>query len=521
MKGSSTDGFSSRWGLILASLGMAIGTGNIWRFPRIVAQNGGGSFLITWIIFLFTWSIPLIVLEFTMGKSARKGTVGALGRLNGRNWLWMGVFVGSCAIFIFFYYSVVTGWCFRFALHSIGDLFSAEPPPLASSAQNGPQEAQEAFLAFTSGWSPVCYLLVAVGLGGLVVARGVAKGVELVSKILVPMLFVILLIAAIRSLTLPGASKGLEYLFHVDLAALTNHEIWIQGLTQSAWSTGAGWGLVLTYASYMRKREDVVLNSVLTGLGNNSASLLVAFAIFPAVFALAPADVDPVNDILMNSGPAATGISFIWIPVLFKSMPFGGVFSVLFFLALSVAALSSLIAMIQLGVRVLEDAGMTRIRATLIIVGAGFALGLPSALSADVLSNQDWVWSVGLLFSGLFMAVAVIRFGARRFREKFINSDGNDFSLGSWFELFTVFLIPIQGIVLILWWTIGSIRDDAGGEESWWNPIRNYGLSTCLLQLGLVVAVAWIFQGALERIFLRGEKSIRESLDEGERERVA
>jgi NSS family neurotransmitter:Na+ symporter len=482
---------------------MAIGTGNIWRFPRVLAQNGGeeggGAFLVAWLLFLFTWSIPVLILEFSLGKGTRRGTLGAFGRLNGKRWLWMGLFVGACSLFIYFYYSVVTGWCFRYAWASIVDLAQGSPFLTSLSGDDAANITKEAFSTFTaSGW-PVLFHGLAAILGGIVVARGIRGGVELLSKLLVPLLFAILVLCAARSLTLPGAARGLDYLFTIDASQFGNANLWIQALTQSAWSTGAGWGLVLTYASYMRKKEDVVLNSVLTGLGNNSASLLAALAIFPAVFALVPAGLQPVSDILKDSGPHSTGISFIWIPVLFARMPAGGFFQVLFFLALSAAAFSSLIAMVQLGGRVLQDAGMSRGKAAATLAAAGFVLGLPSALSAQVFDNQDWAWSVGLLFSGLFLALAVIRFGVRRFRTRLINAEGNDVSLGVWFEAVALVLIPVQGIALTGWWTITNFR---GEGEDWWNPFQTFGIATCVFQFAVVVGLAFLFQKQLTQRFL-------------------
>ncbi len=463
-----SDFFSSRWALILAALGMAVGTGNIWRFPRIVAQNGGGSFLIPWIIFLFLWSIPLLIIEFSLGKETRFGTVGAFGKFLGRKFTWMGAFVGFCTMAIMFYYSVVMGWCVKFFVASL-------------SGDSGLAQSEQYWNSFTSGYQPVFFHFIAMALGSFVIYKGVVAGIEKANKILIPTLFLLLILAAVRALTLPGAMAGLDYLFKPDLDLLLNHKTWLEALTQSAWSTGAGWGLILTYAVYMKKKEDVVLNSFIAGLGNNSASLLAAMVILPTIFAILP-----YEEAMQAVGAGNQGLTFIWIPQLFGQMPFGSFFMTIFFLALTAAALSSLIAMIELSTRIFMDAGLQRPKAILFVGSCGFLLGLPSAFSLDTLNNQDWVWGLGLILSGMFVAFAAIKYGVDKFRTGLVNSEGNDIVAGTWFNVIVKFLIPIEFLVLLGWWFWKTI---AGDPEGWWMPFKTYSLGTVLLQWFIALAV--------------------------------
>ncbi|MCH8018320.1 sodium-dependent transporter [candidate division KSB1 bacterium] len=470
--------FSSRWGLILAALGMAVGTGNIWRFPRIVAENGGGSFLIPWIIFLFLWSIPLLIIEFSLGKETRMGTVGAFGKFLGKKFTWMGAFVGFCTMAIMFYYSVVMGWCVKFLVASfMGD--------------SGLAQSEQYWNTFTSGYQPVFFHFIAMALGSFVIYKGVVRGIEKANKILIPTLFLLLILAAARALTLPGAIAGLDYLFKPDLDLLLNYKTWLEALTQSAWSTGAGWGLILTYAVYMKKKEDVVLNSFIAGLGNNSASLIAAMAILPTIFAILPYD-----EAMQAVGAGNQGLTFIWIPQLFGQMPFGSFFMTIFFLALTAAALSSLIAMIELSTRIFMDAGLQRPKAILFVGSCGFLLGLPSAFSLNFLNNQDWVWGLGLILSGIFVAFAAIKYGVDKFRTELVNSEGNDIAAGTWFNVIVKFVIPIEFLVLLGWWFWKTI---AGDPEGWWTPFKTYSLGTVLLQwaIALVVLIAagnWLYK---------------------------
>ncbi len=476
---SQKEFFSSRWALILAALGMAIGTGNIWRFPRIVAKNGGGAFIIAWIIFLFLWSIPLLISELAIGKKTRYGTVGAFGKLLGKKYTWMGCFIGFCTMAIMFYYSVVTGWCLKYFFAAVSGGLSGV-------------EGMAYWNQFSSSfYEPILFHFLSLSVGSFVIYLGVVKGIEKATKFLIPSLFILLIMATIRALTLPGALDGLNFLFHPDWSALVNYKVWLEALTQSAWSTGAGWGLILTYAVYLKQKEDIVLNAFITGLGNNSASIIAGLAIFPAVFALAPLVGLAPEEVVKISGPGNTGMTFIWIPQLFSHMRFSLFFTAIFFLALSFAALSSLIAMIELATRIFMDAGMQRKRAILLVAATAFILGIPSAVNMTFFENQDWAWGVGLMVSGFFIAFAVNKYGPTKFRTELVNSEGNDINVGKWFEYFMKYVIPIEFIVLLGWWFYQSVT--SFDPEGWWHPFHAFSLGTCLFQWGLVIGLSLIF----------------------------
>jgi len=459
------ESFKSRWGLLFAVLGLAVGTGNIWRFPRIIAQYGG-AFLIPWLLFLFLWAIPLILIEFGMGKHWKMGPIGAYGRAAGRKKLWLGGFIALCSTAIACYYSVVTGWCLKFAVASaVGDLTSGDHAAFWDS--------------FTSsGWEPIIYHLVAMGGCTLIIRYGVS-GIEKASKILVPSLFVLLIVAVIRSLTLPGAVTGLNYFFNPDFSLLLHSKIWLEALTQVAWSTGAGWGLILSYAVYLRKEDDISLNSFLTGFGDCTASLIAGLAVLPTVFALLP-----VNDALMAVRSGNTGLTFIWIPQLFEKMPGGRFFMTLFFIALFFAALTSLISMIEMAARSLIDGGMTRGGAIICVGTAGFILGLPSAISMAVFDNQDWVWGLGLMVSGLIFSQGVRLYGAGRFRREVLGGETSTIKIGPVFDLCVKYLIPVEFAVLMGWWFYQSI---AANPSDWWSPFGRFSVGTCIFQFVLAL----------------------------------
>jgi len=457
--------FTSRWGMLLAMVGMAVGTGNIWRFPRIAATNGGGSFLVAWVVFLFLWSIPLLLLEFGMGKGTRSGPIGAFAKTMGPRFGWMGAWVAWTATAIMFYYSVVMGWTIQFLGASVVGQVPSDPPG-----------------AFWEGYaaSPGALIthLIAMGLAVFVVSKGV-KGIETAARILIPSLVVLVIILAIRAVTLPGASEGLAFLFTPDWAALASYEIWLQALTQNAWDTGAGWGLVLCYAIYMRARADTALNAFVIGFGNNSMSLLAGIMVLCTVFAVMPGAATEIV------GADNEGITFIWVPQLFDTLPFGQFFLVIFFLALVFAAWSSLIAMVELASRVVMDLGLPRGQAIGVVGVAGLLMGVPSALNMAFFQNQDFVWGVGLMLSGFFFALAVLKYGVTRWRNEFLNTPYSDIRIGAWWD-WAIRLVVVQALVLIGWW-LWQVRGE--GFAANWSPIATFNIGTVLFQWAVVLVV--------------------------------
>lgn len=465
-------------------LGMAVGTGNIWRFPRIAATNGGGSFLVAWVVFLFAWSVPLLILEFGMGKATRKGAVGAFVKTLGPAFAWMGAWIAFVATAIMFYYSVVMGWTIRFFVGTLtGEVPAAVPGEFWASFNSTPQ----ALLTHA----------VAMGMALFVVSKGV-RGIESAAKVLIPSLVVLVLVLAVRALTLPGASEGLAFLFTPNLSELANWEIWIQALTQNAWDTGAGWGLVLTYAIYMRANEDTALNAFVIGFGNNSMSLLAGIMVLCTVFSVMP---DAYSEIV---GAGNEGLTFIWVPQLFQLIPGGRFFQALFFLALVFAAWTSLIAMIEMASRILMDMGMERGRAIKLVGAAGLLFGIPSALKIEVFQNQDWVWGVALMVSGFFFAFAVLKYGVTKWRETFINQEGSDIHIGAWWD-WAIRLVAVEAVVLAVWW-LWSARSDDFAET--WTLFSPYNVGSVVIQFAILLVVLLFLNKRLATAVERQEPGV-------------
>jgi len=483
--------FSSRWGLILSAMGIAVGTGNIWRFPRIAAQSAGesgaGAFLIAWVIFLFLWSIPLIIAEYASGRKYRSGVVGVFLKGMGKKFAWIGSFVAVVPLVITFFYTVVVGWCIYYFVYM---LFNPLPANFES--------AMTIWESYQGSIWPLLTHLLAIGFGALAIWKGI-RSIEKVNKILIPSLLVIVILSVIRAITLPGAGEGLAYLFRPQWSQLGEPRIWLDALTQNAWDTGAGWGLFLTYAAYMRKEHGAVGNAFLTGIGNNTVSILSGIMIFGTVFAVLKHEMGmtspEVLEIMKTSGPASTGLTFIWMPQLFEKMFGGGILSILFFLGLTFAGFSSLIAQLELPTRVLIDTGLKRNRAIAIIVILVFLAGIPSARNLNFLSNQDFVWGIALMISGALIAFLIIKQGTRTVRLE-INATARDRKIGKWWVYVISFFIPVAATVLLFWWLSQSF---VPGE--WYNPFRPFSFMSCVFQWSIVLLVLLIFNKRIARLF--------------------
>ena len=504
------DTFGGRMGLIFATIGAAIGTGNIWRFPRMVGANGGGSFLVPWLIFLFVWSVPLVIAEFAIGKRARTGTVGAFRIFAGKRFAWMGLWTAWISTAIGFYYGVVTGWCLKyFSAAASGGLAQGVDTTLVWNEflQNPSQVILFQFLA-------VAITMAAIWKG--------AKAIEKVNVILMISLFILLFSALFLSILMDaqdGTLDGFVYMFSIQPEYLLQPQTWISGLSQSAWSCSAGMGMAITYAVYMRKDEDTTLNAATMCLANNSISIIAGLTVMMAIFSV-------VQDPLSAVSGGSSAITFLVLPEVFAQAPGGpGVqlaMVAMFFLALSFAALTSMISTVELCVRNFVDHGVDRSVAVGFTGAALCVFGLPSAAlwilmddSTGVafpqfLEVQDHIWGYGLMFSGLFIAFSIWKYGWNRyqvwqeendiegfhwqdyldhgvssFRDDFINTGDNDWWIGKWWDYIMYLGFPIMFTVLMGSYFIDLLLN----VDSPWDPTNPKGITIVLLFWGITATI--------------------------------
>jgi len=492
---STKEQFSSRWGIILASLGMAIGAGNLWRFPRLAGQYGG-SFILLWLFFLLIWSIPILLAEFSIGKKFKKGVVGSFARMAGKRYTFMGFFITVCTLGIAFYYSIVTAWALRYFGFSIETILNETP--LKTRLAENPELLETFWLSISNGNTITIVLYILVSLGGVMILyRGISGGLEKANRILIPGLFIMLIIISAYSLSLEKGILGLEYMFLIDINHFKEPRIWIEALTQSAWSTGAGWGLMMTISSYARQKEDVTLNTFIGAFGNNTASIVAGMAILPAVFALSPTEGEAIT--YLQSG--SQSLTFTIIPKLFSMIQGGAILASIFFFALFLAAFSSLLPMVELLISNIIDLGIKRHRASIYAFVLFVIFGFPSAYSLDIFSNQDWVWGVGLLVSGLFIIFVSIKHGLLDMKMSMIDVD-SDFKLSDkYYQYCMLFNLPVA-LFLIYWWMSQGYSEypwfDSNGN---WNVLDVYSNASIITQWGIVLLAGIILNYPLYKRF--------------------
>ena len=475
--------WTSRLGFIMAGVGMAVGTGNMWRFPRVAGINGGGSFLIAYLIANITWVVPLIITELAIGKQTKLGTVGTFKIFAGEKRTWQGLWIGFVCAAITFYYVIVLAWALRYLVYALNGTLRRvqDTEQLWETFIHNPKEA-------------VIFQMIALIPVGFILFRGVNKGIEKAGKYLIPLLFLCLLYCVFSVLSKPGASVGLRYLFMPSWSNLKLPSIWLNAYTQAAWSSGAGWGMMLTYANYMKKNEDITLNGFLITGSDIVGAMLSALVVLPAVFAFSASDAAALDALKRGN----VGLTFICLTKLFNSIQGGAIVAALFFIALSLSALTSLLPQTEVIVKNFIDFGWSRKKAVCVIMAACFVFGLPSAIDNRIFNNQDWVWGIGLLVCGLFYALAVYRFGIKKFRETCINPT-SDFKIGRWYD-WCIIIYPFFLCVIIAWWLGQSMQ----WSKNWWTPVAVDNPGTVLVQCAVSILVCMLLNKYMNKKIKQG-----------------
>ena len=403
---SQRDGFSSRLGIIAAAAGSAIGLGNIWKFPYITGEYGGAAFILVYLLCIAVIGLPIMLAEFTIGRRAQKNAVGAFRvEAPGTPWFLTGSLGITTAFILLSFYGVVAGWTLHYIGLSITDSFNGLTTTELGATFGG-------FIA--DPWLPIFWQTIFMALTVAVVLGGVKNGIERYSKILMPLLFIILIALAIRSMTLDGASKGIEFLFKPDFSKLNMKAI-LAAMGHAFFSLSLGMGTMITYGSYIGKQENLGSTALQVSIADTVIALIAGLAIFPAVFAFG---IEP------SAGP---GLVFITLPNVFSQMPLGNGFALLFFSLLAVAALTSAISILEVIVAYLdEEFGWHRNTSTVLvavaitIVGALLSQGngswggfkLPFLVDGSISHMNIFDWFIALSdqllpIGGFFIAIFV------------------------------------------------------------------------------------------------------------------
>ena len=315
--------FGSRLGIVLATAGSAVGLGNVWRFPTMTGENGGAAFLLIYIICVIVLGIPCMLSEFIIGRRAQANAARAYSALaNGTPWRFIGYFGVFTGFLIVSYYSVVSGWCLQYVTASVGDGLSGDAKSVA-----------DYFDAFVKNpWMPVVWLVVFFGISHFVVSRGVEKGIERASKLMMPLLFLLLVIIAVASCLLPGAAQGIKFLFSPDFSKVDSG-VFLGALGQAFYSLSLGMGCLCTYASYFKRDTHLVKSATQIVAIDTLIAIMAGLMIFPAVFSVG-GDVGAGPSLVFITLPNVFNEAFASVPLV------GHIMALLFYLLLSVAALT-------------------------------------------------------------------------------------------------------------------------------------------------------------------------------------
>lgn len=433
--------FGSKFGILVAMTGSAVGLGNLWRFPFLVGTNGGAAFILIYLLFVIVLCLPIMYSEFLIGRRAQANAFGAFGKLAPKEkWGVIGIIGVVAASAILSFYAVVGGWTVDYMFKALTFSFNTT-------------DAGELGNLFTESVSsnvePVIYMLIFLLLTGVIVMAGVEKGIEKYSKIMMPVLFAIVVLIAIRSVTLPNSSEGLKFLFCPDFSQVTSKTI-LAALGQSFFSLSLGMCCILTYGSYVKKNENIISLSASTAFADTLFAVIAGIAIMPAVFSFG---------ISPSEGP---GLVFVTLPSIFAQMSFGGVIAILFFISLFLAAITSAISILEIIVAFfVEELKFKRVKAVMISLSGITVLALLCCLSQGALSDfklfgltvfdlfdklsSDYLMTIG----GLLIVVFV---GWRMRRSDVMDelTNSGTLKIKRWFLNITYFTIKFVAPLVIL-----------------------------------------------------------------------
>ena len=437
--------WGSKVGFILAAAGSAIGLGNIWRFPYITGNNGGALFVLIYIVAIIVLGLPIMLAEFALGRATAKNPVGAFNAIRpGTKWHFTGFLGVITGVMILTFYSVIAGWTLGYCLKCLGGQFKGIVR----------EKAALVFQSFISdSWVQILWLAVFLLLTIYIVSKGISGGLEKYAKVMMPLLFVIMLLLLIRSLTLPGAEKGLLFYLKPDFSKI-NGRVFLAAMGQAFFSLSLGMGTMLTYGSYLKRKENLVSSAAWVAALDSLIAILAGFIIFPALFS---------QNMMPDQGP---GLVFVILPVIFSQMPGGVWFGFAFFTLLAVAALTSTISLLEVPVSFLiDEKKWPRRKATWLVGMVAFVLAVPSALSGggvrfftnlpilhkDFLSLWDKLWGNIALSIGAFLVAIFVGYvwkTANALDE--ITNNGVKFRLAKCWVLSIKYVCPLLILIVLI-----------------------------------------------------------------------
>lgn len=489
--------WKSEFGFVLAAVGSAIGLGNIWRFSYMAYENGGGAFLIPYLIALFTAGIPLLLLEFGIGHERIGSAPLAYAKIK-KNWEWLGWWAVTFVMFgIVLYYTVVIAWCFNFFLLSFNLGWGEDPDSYFFREflmlSDGPFAVGEIR-------TPIFFALVLIwSLNWGIVYKGIDKGIEIANKIFMPLLFILTAVLVLWSLNLDGASDGIKAYLTPDFSKITKPKVWIDAYSQIFFTLSLGFGIMIAYASYLPEKSNISKNAILTGFLNSGYSLFAGFATFSVLGYMAASQGKDLSEVVSQS----IGLAFVAYPQAMNLIPGGNLFGAIFFFCLVIAGLSSSISIIEAFVSAMVDKFGFR-RKTLIT--AVSVLGFLGSVIFTTRAGLLWLDIVdhflthyGLVIVGIAECILVGWFFNLDLVRKHINAISS-FRVGVWWMGLIKFFVPLILLIILAGDLFNELQRPYEGY-SWTALIligRDWVLAT-LIAAFIIASRPWRTQRRSER----------------------
>ncbi|HEU5127383.1 MAG TPA: sodium-dependent transporter [Glycomyces sp.] len=502
------ENWGTRVGFILAAIGSAVGLGNIWRFPGVAYEGGGGAFLVPYLVALLTAGIPLLIMEFTIGRRYKGSAPVAFRRLN-KNAEAIGWWQVAISIIIAVYYAAVIAWAAWYGYFSFSQEWGDDPEAflMEDFLQN------DGTLDTFANWLPgIGLAMIAIWLVTLfVIGAGVRKGIETASKIFIPLLVVMFGVLVVQALSLDGATDGLNTFFAPDWSAVAQPKVWLAAYGQIFFSLSIGFGIMVTYASYLKRKSDITTSAFTVGFANSSFEILCGIGVFAVLGFMALESGTPISE-LSGTG---VGLAFVAFPAIINTLPFApGLFGILFFGSLVLAGWTSLISIVQVPVAAVEDRfGVGRIKATL-LVGGGIALVstllLPTTSGLMRLDMTDYyINQYGIAVAAPVSIVAVVWL-AWKWKELRDNANATStFKIGPIWLVCLGVITPIMLTAILVF----NIRDLMGADPN--DPDDPFGAYNANQAFGWTLALGAIVFGVVMALVLR-RKDVPELVDEAD-----
>ncbi len=442
--------FGSKLGVIMATVGCAVGLGNIWRFPYMLGENGGAAFLAVYILCIILLGLPVMLTEFFIGRHSKRNAAGAFKLMApGTKWSFIGYNGVLASFLILGFYSVVSGWTLEYMFQAV----------TGSLSNKSPEAFTQDFALFSSGiFRPIFWTIAFIGMTHFIIVSGVKDGIEKTSKIMMPLLFIILFALCIRSVTLPNAEKGLDFLFKPDFSKLTSAVV-LSAMGQAFFSLSIGMGCLITYSSYFDNKTNMQNTALQVTILDTLVAVLAGVMIFPAVFSFG---------IAPTAGPE---LVFITLPNVFQQLPLGGLWSLVFFVLLALAALTSTISLHEVATAYIhEEYHISRAKAALFVSGGVLFLGIISSLSIGVWKEYtifgltffdllDYLTAkIMLSFGGMLICIYVgTRVDKKILKDELTNKGTVPFYFFNTYAFFMKYIAPIA-IGLIFFNELGIIQ---------------------------------------------------------------